>query len=1180
MANFALNYSFSRNLNIPLDEDAVKSTYAEVLTYVQTKSKCYAGQLFSVVGDGDNNGLYVAITTGADAVIIKLASQEALEAVAASAGKIDTIKLNGSALTINDKTVNIDLSTYATIDYVNETISGLTSVFAPKAEFEEVQKKVDDITSVGGEPNVQSDWNVVDEESDAFIKNKPNLDVYAIATAVTADIATAEAAAKKHADDEIAIVSGVVTTLIGEDVDKSARDIAAEEVAKVVASADSDFDTLKEIADWILNDTTGAANMANDIQALKLEDAAIDGRLDELEGKKHTHENKEVLDGISAEKVASWDAAEQNAKDYTDTEIGKLSEVYDVKGAAASAETAAKAYADGLASNYDVKGAAASAETAAKAYADTEIGKLSEVYDVKGAAASAETAAKAYADTQVSDAKTSMKQYVDGLAVNYDAAGAAASAEAAAKKYADGLAVNYDAAGAAETALNSAKAHVSQEITKLSEVYDEKGAAASAETAAKAYADSLAVNYDEKGAAASAETAAKAYADSLAVNYDAAGAAAGAAATALSNAKIYTNEEIAKLSNVYDVKGAAASAETAAKKYTDDKLVDYATQSFVTDKIVSALTNGTVDITGYAKTEDVKAAVSSAKTEAIAEASAYTDSEIAKLSDVYASKSVVETLVGEDVNKSSREIASEEVAKVIANAPEAFDTLKEIADWISNESGTTAADIVTDIAGLKAADELIDGRIDALEVLSGQSHTHLNKEVLNGITTEKVAAWDAAEQNAKDYADSLAVNYDAKGAAASAETAAKAYADTLVENIKPYEGGVAASIEMGENDTYVVDVKVADDEKNFLNVNDSNELEVKEITLDVAKTSKEITIEGGKWADAVKTVFTGGTVPAGTTWESFLEAMLCVEKFAGTISISSSFTVTCGNINPGFDKSGTVEVGTKATLNATTANATTASQSLTAKTFTYGYKIGENGVRTTATAYTETLTPVKTKSDDSLKITFTKFVDASGEAMQTISGNSTLAKIEMYVMEGENKVVVSQTGDTYNSSSAVTADTIYVSTNLKNYYKSDKVTTNTFTVTAPVASMTAYDSTEYKVTGAHKYYIGDVVDSSYAYWDEDRSSAVQGFATSGWANTTTITKEHTFKTGTKQQTVVVPSKFTTVSGKDVNNGDVTFNKVKTFDFTNKQGYVSSYSVFVAPSFDGLGADSKITITIK
>lgn len=85
----------------------------------------------------------------------------------------------------------------------------------------------------------------------------------------------------------------------------------------------------------------------------------------------------------------------------------KLSETYDAKGAAASAETAAKAYADGLAVNYDSKGSAAAAEAAAKAYAD-------------------------------------------GLADNYDAKGSAAEAEAAAKAYADGLAGNYDAKGAAE----------------------------------------------------------------------------------------------------------------------------------------------------------------------------------------------------------------------------------------------------------------------------------------------------------------------------------------------------------------------------------------------------------------------------------------------------------------------------------------------------------------------------------------------------------------------------------------------------------------------------------------------------------------------------------------------------------------------------------------------------------
>lgn len=71
---------------------------------------------------------------------------------------------------------------------------------------------------------------------------------------------------------DLSSLSDQVDVLIGTETGdnaKSVRAISAEEVAKVVAGAPASYDTLKEIADWIINDTTGAAKMANDISALK-----------------------------------------------------------------------------------------------------------------------------------------------------------------------------------------------------------------------------------------------------------------------------------------------------------------------------------------------------------------------------------------------------------------------------------------------------------------------------------------------------------------------------------------------------------------------------------------------------------------------------------------------------------------------------------------------------------------------------------------------------------------------------------------------------------------------------------------------------------------------------------------------------------------------------------------------
>ena len=56
-------------------------------------------------------------------------------------------------------------------------------------------------------------------------------------------------------------------------------------------------------------------------------------------------------------------------------------------------------------------------------------------------------------------------------------------------------------------------------------------------------------------------------------------------------------------------------------------------------------------------------------------------------------ESSLNAIVGNDAGKTIRQVASEEVAKVVASAPTAFDTLKEIADWIDTHDAT--GDVVT-----------------------------------------------------------------------------------------------------------------------------------------------------------------------------------------------------------------------------------------------------------------------------------------------------------------------------------------------------------------------------------------------------------------------------------------------------------------------------------------------------
>lgn len=65
-------------------------------------------------------------------------------------------------------------------------------------------------------------------------------------------------------------------------------------------------------------------------------------------------------------------------------------------------------------------------------------------------------------------------------------------------------------------------------------------------------------------------------------------------------------------------------------------------------------------------------------------------------------KTQVTTLVGDDADKSVREIATEIVATVVDGAPEAFDTLKEISTWILEHPAISdITQMQTDVAKLK-----------------------------------------------------------------------------------------------------------------------------------------------------------------------------------------------------------------------------------------------------------------------------------------------------------------------------------------------------------------------------------------------------------------------------------------------------------------------------------------------
>lgn len=150
--------------------------------------------------------------------------------------------------------------------------------------------------------------------------------------------------------DAIAVLNGDET--VEGSVDKKIAE-AINVFATQMTNNDT-IDTFKEIVNYISTHGTEAGEMMAAIDALELlvgdkavatqiaeaiaaenldqyatdeELAAAVARIAAVESKAHEHANKTVLDGITTEKVAAWDAAEANANTYTDGQVASVNSV-------------------------------------------------------------------------------------------------------------------------------------------------------------------------------------------------------------------------------------------------------------------------------------------------------------------------------------------------------------------------------------------------------------------------------------------------------------------------------------------------------------------------------------------------------------------------------------------------------------------------------------------------------------------------------------------------------------------------------------------------------------------------------------------------------------------------------------------------------------------------------------
>jgi chromosome segregation ATPase len=108
-------------------------------------------------------------------------------------------------------------------------------------------------------------------------------------------------------------LQSVTTTIIGSDSNKSMREVAAEEVAAIVADAPADLDTLQEIAAWINDHPDSASDLNNRLTIVEGDVSDLQSELAALEAQQiiNTGDIADLEDALAALRAKDVDLQSQ-----------------------------------------------------------------------------------------------------------------------------------------------------------------------------------------------------------------------------------------------------------------------------------------------------------------------------------------------------------------------------------------------------------------------------------------------------------------------------------------------------------------------------------------------------------------------------------------------------------------------------------------------------------------------------------------------------------------------------------------------------------------------------------------------------------------------------------------------------------------------------------------------------